>query len=201
MRRSTMMKLFTLLSLVGACLGPLHSAAQAGTFGLEMGQTAPLAVSGQFQFTHANAPPGQCGCFWMTGGGAEIHRSFTQAWGAAIDVYYAENGQINNTDEQISVFNALAGPRYTYHTYNRYTPYGQALAGVSRVGSNYYAYKTGETALAAQAGIGVEVWLTKHISAVPFEADWVFSRAVNGVNTRQNNLRVGVGVVYRMGPH
>ncbi len=200
MRRSTMKKFFPLLLLAGACLGPRHCAAQGGSFGLEMGQTAPLAVGGQFQFTRANAPPGQCGCFWMTGGGGEIHRSFTQAWGAAVDVYYGRNGQINNTDEQISVFNYLAGPRYTYHTYNRYTPYGEALVGISRVSSNYYAYKSGDNSLAAQAGLGVEVWVSKHLS-VPVEADWVFSRAVNGVNTRQNNSRVGVGVMYRMGPH
>lgn len=198
MIRSTKVNLFALLLMVGACLTARHVEAQS--YGLEIGQTAPLAVSGQFQFTHANAPPGECGCFWMEGAGGEIHRSFTPALGAAVDVYYARNGQINGTDEQISIFNYLGGPRYTYHTETRYTPYAQALVGISRVSSNYYAYKSGDSSLAAQAGIGVEVWVTKHLSAVPFEGDWVFSHAVNGVNTRQNNLRVGVGVVYRLGP-
>ena len=199
MTRSMFSNLFAVILLLGACMAPRQAMAQS-PFGLEIGQTAPLQVSGQFQLTHANAPPGQCGCFWMEGGGAQVNRSFTPTWGAAIDVYYGRNGQINNTDEQISIFNYLLGPRYTYRTLHRYTPYGQALVGASRVSSNYYAYKSGNTYLAAQAGIGVEWWVNRHLSAVPFEGDWVFSRAVNGVNTRQNNLRVGVGVVYRLGP-
>lgn len=198
MKHSITAHLSALLLALG--LLAVRPAAAQSTFGLEVGQTAPLQVGAQIQFTRANAPPGQCGCFWMEGGGAEIVRSFTPTWGAAIDVYYGQNGQINSTDEQISIFNYLAGPRYTYRTYTRYTPYVQALAGASRVSSNYYAYKSGNTYLAAQGGLGVEVWLTQHLS-VPLEGDWVFSRAVNGINTRQNNLRAGVGIIYRMGPH
>ncbi|MBE7158818.1 MAG: outer membrane beta-barrel protein [Rhodospirillales bacterium] len=175
-----------------------QSSAQS-SFGLEVGQTAPLQVGAQFQFTRANAPPGQCGCFWMEGGGVEITRSFSRAWGANIDVYYGRASQLNKTDEQISIFNYLAGPRYTYRTETRYTPYAQALVGASKVSSNYYAYKSGNSYLAAQAGLGVEVWVTRHLS-VPLQADWVYSRAVNGLNARQNNTRLGVGVIYRLGP-
>ncbi len=196
MKRSTTSNLLLLLLLAVA----RHALAQR-PYGLEIGQAAPLQVSGQVQFTHANAPPGQCGCFWMEGGGGEVTRNFTPTWGATIDVSYASNSKINNTDEQLSLFNYLLGPRYSYRTTTRYTPFGEALVGASRVASNYYAYKSGNTYLAAQAGLGLEIWLTKRVSAVPLQADWVFSRAVNGVNTRQNNLRAGIGVVYRFGPN
>lgn len=169
-------------------------------FGLENGQAPPLQVGFQYQATHANAPPGQCGCFWMQGGGLQIVRSFWPNVSVVVDVYYGENGAINNTDEQISIFNYVGGPRYNYRTSTRYTPYGQVLAGASHVSSNYYAYKSGDTSLAVQAGLGVEMNLKRHISIVPIEADWVYSRALNGVNSHQNNLRAGFGVIYRFGP-
>lgn len=169
-------------------------------FGFEMGQAPPLQISAQVQGTKANAPPGQCGCFWMQGGGLQIHRAFAPSLGAVIDLSYAHNGAINGTDEQLSVLNYLLGPRYTYRTSSRYTPYGQILAGASHVGSNYFVYQSNNTYLAVQAGAGAEVFLNRRF-AVPVEADWVHSQALNGVNKRQNNLRVGIGIIYRVGAH
>ena len=38
------------------------------TFGIESGQTPALEASAGYSFIHANAPPGQCGCFSANGG-------------------------------------------------------------------------------------------------------------------------------------
>lgn len=199
MKVSALTRPLTLLLLAAAWLMPQHGQAQT-SYGLEIGEVAPLQFTGQFQLTHANAPPGQCGCFYMTGGGLQITRSFTPSWGAQVDGYYGSNSNIDTYGDQLSIFNYLIGPRYTYRTFTRYTPYAVALAGISRVSSNTYAYKDGTSALAAQGGVGVEVWVNKRFS-VPVEGDWIFSKAKNGVNTRQNNTRIGVGVTYRIGPH
>ncbi len=199
MKRWMQFGLFALCMLIASPWARGQNGAQA-PFGLEMGQAAPLQVGVQYQATHANAPPGQCGCFWMQGGGVQVLRSFRSDLGLMADVYYGSNAKINGTDEQISIFNYVFGPRYTYRTSTRYTPYAQLLAGASKVSSNYYVYKSNNTYFAGEVGTGVEVYLTPRISAVPLEANWVYSHALNGVNTRQNNLRVGVGVVYRLGP-
>lgn len=204
MKRTSLSMLFHAgLLLLAAAVGASTARAQAsgggGNFGLETGQAPPLQVGLQYQATHANAPPGQCGCFWMQGGGLQVVRNFWPNLGIVADVYYGANGAINNTDEQISIFNYTFGPRYHYRTNTRYTPYGQVLGGASHVSSNYFAYKSGETAVALQAGLGVEINIKRHIS-VPFEADWVYSRAKNGLNTHQNNTRASFGVIYRFGP-
>ena len=199
MKRLTLSNLFVLLLLFAAHTARGQAVGSA-PFGLEPGQTPPLQVSGQFQFTKANAPPGQCGCFWMTGGGFQVNRSFSTAWGAVAEVYYGRAGAINGTDEQLSIFNYVLGPRYSYRTSTRYTPYAQALAGASKVGSNYFAYTSNNTYLAVQAGAGVEMYYKPSLALVPLEANWVHSTALNGVNKRQNNLRVGIGVIYRFGP-
>jgi outer membrane immunogenic protein len=198
MKGSSTIKLLAAILLSAASLAHAQASGSA-PFGLENGQAPPLQVGLQFQATHANAPPGQCGCFWMEGGGLQVVRSFWPNLSVVGDIYYGANGAINNTDEQISIFNYVFGPRYNYRTSTRYTPYGQVLGGASHVSSNYYAYKSGETALALQAGLGVETNLKRHYS-VPVEADWVYSRALNGVNTHQNNLRIGFGIIYRFGP-
>lgn len=198
MRRLVSLSLFLVLVVAGRS-ARAQSTAQA-PFGLEVGQAPAVEIGGQFEATHANAPPGQCGCFWMQGGGVAINLSVRPAWSAMTDVYFAHNGKIGATDEQLSVFNYLFGTRYTYRNSTRITPYGQALAGISHVGSNFEIYSSKNNYLAAEGGLGFEYYVTPRISAVPLEADWVFSRAINGVNTRQNNLRVGIGVVYRIAP-
>src|ERR1017187_3239797 len=38
------------------------------TFGIESGQTPAHEASAGYTFIHANAPPGQCGCFSANGG-------------------------------------------------------------------------------------------------------------------------------------
>ncbi len=199
MKGSSNIKLLAalLISLAARAHG---QAVGSAPFGLENGQAPPLQISLQYQATHANAPPGQCGCFWMQGGGLQIVRSFWPNLSVAADVYYGANGAINNTDEQLSIFNYVLGPRYNYRNSTRYTPYGQLQAGASHVSSNYYAYKSGETSLAVQAGLGVEMNLKRHISIIPLEVNWVYSRALNGVNSHQNNTRAGFGVIYRFGP-
>lgn len=198
MNRSTYSWLLALLVLFAPTLARAQATGSA-PFGLGIGQAPALQVSAQFQFTHANAPPGQCGCFWMDGAGFQANLSILPAWSVMTDIYYAHNGAVDGSDEQLSVFNFLFGPRYSYRTTTRFTPYAQALVGESHVTSNYSEYTSNNTFLAAEGGAGIEMILTPRIAAVPVEADWVFSRAANGVNSRQNNLRIGVGVVYRFG--
>lgn len=198
MNRSTCSWSVALLLLFASTLARAQATGSA-PFGLGIGQAPALQVSAQFQFTQANAPPGQCGCFWMDGAGFQGNLSIMPAWSVMTDVYYAHNGQVDGTDETLSVFNYLFGPRYSYRTTTRYTPYAQALVGMSHVTSNQSVYTSNNTFLAAEGGAGVEMLLTPKIAAVPVEANWVFSRATNGVNSRQNNLRIGVGLVYRFG--
>jgi outer membrane immunogenic protein len=170
-------------------------------YGVEQGQTPVLQLSLQYDATHANAPPsGGCGCFWMQGGGMQLDFTIHRNWSAAADLYGAGASQINGTDERLSLFNYVFGPRYSLWNHTRYTPYAQALFGGSEVFSNFTAYGKGRTFFAAQVGGGLQYHLNRFLSVVPVEANWVHSQAVNGVNDRQNNLRLGAGITFRIGP-
>lgn len=192
------------LTITFALLGSGAALAQASAdapYGLDVGQAPSIQVGAQYQATHANAPPSGCGCFWLQGGGAQLMYSVRPRWSAAIDLNYSKASNINATTENLSLFNYTFGPRYTLWGQNRWSPYGQALVGISKVSSNYAIYGSGKNSLAAQAGLGVNYFFTPHYSIIPFQVDWVHSQAVNNVNSRQNNYRLGFGFVYRIGPH
>lgn len=196
------MKLFSVV-ITALAIGLLagRAGAQAlpsGGFGLEQGETDPLQVGVHVEGTHANAPPGQCGCFWATGAGLQVVRNFGYNLGAVLDVSFAAASNVDSEGDNLHLLNFTLGPRYTYRRLNRYIPYAQLLAGGSHVSSATNYYGRGTTAIALQAGGGLEYWISPHYT-VPVEVDYVYSQIANNVNSRQSNYRVGVGVVYRFG--
>jgi outer membrane immunogenic protein len=198
-------KLFSAtMTLVAFALLSSMASAQTRTnehYGVEQGQTPVFQLGFQYDATHANAPPsGGCGCFWMQGGGMQFDFTIHRNWSAAADLYGAGASQINGTDERLSIFNYVFGPRYSLWNHTKYTPYAQALFGGSEVFSNFAAYGSGRTSFAAQVGGGIQYHVNRLLSVVPVEANWVHSQAVNAVNDRQNNIRLGAGITFRVGP-
>jgi hypothetical protein len=54
-------------------------------------------------------------------------------------------------------------------------------------------------AFAMTAGGGLDIGFTPHIALRAFEADYYLTRFENGTNDHQNNLRLGAGVMVRLG--
>lgn len=49
------------------------------------------------------------------------------------------------------------------------------------------------------AGGGVDVRISRHISFRPVETEYFLTKTPDGLNNRQNNFRLGVGIVLRFG--
>ena len=49
------------------------------------------------------------------------------------------------------------------------------------------------------AGGGFDVGITRHLAARAFEADYYLTHFSNGLNDRQNNLRISAGIIFRFG--
>ena len=156
-------------------------------------------ISGSYEAMRANTAAGQCGCFWMNGGGGGVTANLNRAVGLVADLSAAHASGINGTTEGLTVFNYQFGPRYSLRTHSRFTPYGQFLLGGSRVSSNYAFYGSGSNFFASTLGAGVQFKASRHFALTLLEADWVFSNAVNTGNYRQNNLKLATGAVYRFG--
>jgi hypothetical protein len=191
------------------CLAPLlllavslPAAAQSQptrVFGLDPGQTSAVDLELHYAFAHANAPPAQCGCFSMNGGGGSLAVNMPHGLSLVADLTAMHANQINATTQNVTVFDYLGGLRYSYRTSSRFTPYAQALLGGSEEFSNL-AFITNKTAFAASTGGGLTRSLSRHFAWNLVEADYIYSRLPNANNNRQNDLRISTGIVFRMGP-
>lgn len=170
------------------------------TFGLEPGQTPVLETSLGYTFIHANAPPGQCGCFSANGGYASIVVHMPRNLAVVADFAAAHTNAVGATTQSITVFNYLFGPRYTFRPiFKRYMLYGQALGGGSQELSSYAAIHNPSGA-ALSVGGGASTTLNPHFGWTIIEADWVHSFLPNAQNNIQNDLRVSTGFTFRLGP-
>jgi outer membrane immunogenic protein len=188
-------KLFLLALFVMLFVTPAH----AQTFGLDAGQTPVLEFGFGYTYMHSNAPPSGCGCFSLNGGYGSMIVHSVHGIALVADLSSARAGNVNGTTQNITVFDALFGPRYYYHPERHYTPYVQALIGGTEEGSNYLAVQ-GATSFAASGGGGVNMRLSRYWGWNIGEVDYVYSRLPNAGNDRQSDLRVSTGITFRLGP-
>jgi outer membrane immunogenic protein len=172
----------------------------AAPFGMDRGQTPVIEISAGYLFVHANAPPGQCGCIHLNGGYGSLVINMPQGLSLVADLSSAHAGQVDGTAQNITVFNDLFGPRYSFRKVSRrFIPYIQALGGRSQEMSNYVFIQTAAAA-AFSTGGGINSTLSRHIGWNIVEADWVHSNLPNGANSSQNDLRISSAIVFRFGP-
>jgi hypothetical protein len=169
-------------------------------FGVEPGQTPVLETSVGYTFIHANAPPGQCGCFSANGGYGSVVFHLPRNFAAVADLAAVHSNTVGATSQSITVFNYLFGPRYTFRpVFKRYLPYGQILGGGSQELSSYATAQNLHGA-AFSVGGGLGATLNPHFGWTIFEADWVHSYIPNAQNNLQNDLRISSGFTFRLGP-
>jgi outer membrane immunogenic protein len=169
-------------------------------FGLGPGQTSAIDLEFHYAYFHANAPPAECGCFSMNGGGANLTINMVHGFSVVTDVTAAYANKVDGTTQNIKILNFMAGPRYSHRSTRRWTPYVQVLLGGSEEFSND-AYIGGEkSAFAVSGGGGVSRLLSSHFAWNIVEADYVYSQIPNAKNDVQNDLRVTTGIVFRTGP-
>lgn len=193
-------KIVLLMAFI-ALSSTLHAQMRATeTFGTDPGQTPVLEASAGYTFIHANAPPGQCGCFSANGGYGSLVFNMPHGFSAVADLAAVHAGSVGATTQSITVFNFLFGPRYTFRTIShRYQPYAQVLGGGSQELSSYTAVQNVMGA-AFSVGGGVSTTLRPHLGWTIVEADWVGSRLPNAKNNLQNDLRISSGFTFRLGP-
>jgi outer membrane protein OmpA-like peptidoglycan-associated protein len=98
----------------------------------------------------------------------------------------------------------LLGPRLNLRKFDYFVPFAEFLLGGAHAGPAVTG-DNGQTAFALAAGGGVDIAITKNIAWRFAEIDYLmtnFSGSFLGGNARQDNLRLGTGIVLRFGlPH
>jgi outer membrane protein OmpA-like peptidoglycan-associated protein len=93
----------------------------------------------------------------------------------------------------------LFGPRLNLRRFDHFVPFGEVLFGAAH-GSSQLTGDKSQGAFALAVGGGVDVVLTKYLAWRFFQADYLmtnFSGSLLNANGRQNNFRIGTGLVLR----
>jgi len=163
--------------------------------GTAKAQSQGFEVSGNYQFVRINP-----------GGGASGSNCQGAAGTAAVNVnnWLGVVGDFGGckvtglpSGTSSHEINYLFGPRLSYHTYGRFTPYVQTLfGGVHATASATGFPSVSDSSWALTLGGGADFAMTKHVAlrAIQFE---YFRTNFGG--TGQNNFRIQSALVYRWG--
>jgi len=116
--------------------------------------------------------------------------------------YHASN--VKNSGLDLTVVTFLFGPRISYRKQGPFTPYAQVLLGGGHAGGSLYqppplAISGPHYALAMSLGGGLDLKVHPRVAIRLFQAEWLYTKFNNGVNDRQNSMRVTTGLVFRFG--
>ena len=150
-----------------------------------------------YNYFHANAPPGQCGCFSLNGGSGTVVYNITSKWAAVADLTIGHASNVDNSLQNITIFNYLFGPRYTRRMQSRFVPYAQILLGGAKEDVNFQ-FTINRQSFGLLAGGGVTTPLKHRFSLTLGEVDWIHTRIPNAINNSQNDIRVITGVTYHL---
>lgn len=131
------------------------------------------------------------------GGGGQLEYNVKNWLGVVGDVsgFYATSA--GNGAFAGAFLTYLVGPRVNFR-HGRFTPFLQALFGGLRT-TDGIAQSTGtENNFAMTAGGGINFNVSRHISVRPLQAEYFMTKIPDGLNNRQNNLRIGAGIVFRL---
>src|SRR5262249_10582157 len=107
----------------------------------------------------------------------------------------------NNNSVKGGLTTYLFGPRLNLRRFDHFVPFAEFLLGGAHAGQQLTGTQ-GQNAFALAAGGGVDVVITKYLAWRFVQMDYVqtnFSGTAVGGNARQDNFRVGTGIVLRFG--
>jgi outer membrane immunogenic protein len=184
------------VTLLFVLSGILH--AQAISMGGFHGEIPRFEVGANYNYFHANAPPGQCGCFSLNGGSGTILMNLTPTWAAIADIAVAHANQVDGTSQNITIVNYLFGARYTRRNSSRFVPYGEAMFGGAKEDVNF-EFTINRNSFGLAAGGGVSTQIKRRWGVTLAQFDYVYTQIPNAQNDRQNNIRISTGVTYNFG--
>ena len=158
-------------------------------------------LGGGYSYVKFN-PGSPFGSFSNQGGGGSFTYNASRYLGLTAEFNgYSFTRDISGNGVQGGWTSWLFGPRLNLRRFDYFVPFAEFLVGGSHAG----AQMTGDSsqrAFALAAGGGVDVVLTKHLAWRFAQIDYLmtnFSGSSVGGNARQDNLRLGTGIVLRLG--
>ncbi len=196
--------------LGAAVMGTVMTALMAGT---SEGQTKAAGffekvdTTASFQVEKTNTATGQCGCFWMRGGGMDVAYEVSPRFSLVAAVHGGTAKAALGTTEGLTLVSYLGGVRVYQKVWREspketHTPrlFLEALAGAEHAGGGIAAVADGTYNLSMRFGGGLDVQVDKSKVYVRLpHLDYSYTRFANGVDQHQNDFVVSAGVGYGWG--
>ena len=153
-----------------------------------------------YEWVHANAGPGQCGCFGLNGGGISGSWNFHGPWSAVVDFSAGYAGSAPTAGSSLTLTSYMAGARYKIRQpwlegKRKPEPFAQVLLGGAHAGGGVAGVGEGFS-FAARIGGGIDVPLNSRFAVRVIQIDYYLTNFTNSTNDHQNNLLVAAGFVF-----
>lgn len=139
--------------------------------------------------------------FNMFGGDGSVAYNFNRFIGGVFDFsgYRTSQESAEYPDWRSNMYTFLAGPRFSYRSASRFTPFTQILLGAATSTSGLY-FQSNQTEFAMTVGGGVDFRVNHRLSLRPLQVDYMLTHFKENEDLYkrnvQNNLKVGVGIVF-----
>jgi len=165
-------------------------------------QASKFEVYGGYYYARFNVNASAVGgapseTFNGNGGGGQFEYNLSNWLGVVGDM--AGYGATATTNGALvgGGFTYLFGPRLNFRR-GKVTPFVQALFGGIWTTDGIGQSGT-ENNFAMTSGGGIDFKVSRHVSVRPIQAEYLMTKISDGLNNRQNNLRIGAGIVVRLG--
>jgi outer membrane immunogenic protein len=168
-------------------------------------ETPELEVAAGYSYTRANViTPNGC-CFSLNGGTGSFAWNANHWFGLEGEIGGYHAGNVKSSGSDLTLISYMAGPHLSYRKHERLTPFAHVLVGGGHAGGALYSatptspgFGTND-GLNMAAGGGLDMKLSRRVSLRVIQADYFFTRFLNGSNDHQNNLRLTFSAVFRFG--
>jgi len=174
-----MRKLFILVAVILA------------TAGSAVAQDFPKAeIFGGYQYIRFNPGGGSTGSNCQ-GGAGSVAGNLNHWFGVVGDFGACKvTGLPSGTSAHL--VNYLFGPKLTYRSRGKLSPFAQVLFGGERISGS----ASGLSSFAMAFGGGADYEMTNHVAIRLIQAEYLYTKFGG---THQNNARISAGIVYRWG--
>jgi outer membrane immunogenic protein len=160
--------------------------------------TAKVDIFAGYSYVRDNPDTSGIDSFSLNGGSASFAYHIKDWLSAVGDIGAYHSGNILGTGVDGTLTTYVFGPRISYHSDRRITPFAQVLFGGAHGGESIAGGTSGsENAFAMTIGGGVDYRINHRLSLRPLQVDYLMTRFQEGTtsNQTQNNLRVSTGIV------
>lgn len=160
-------------------------------------QNAPKAeVFGGYSYLRVN-PGGGANGINLNGWNASVAGNLNNWFGIVGDFSGAYGSPtFAGVKVKTKAHNFLFGPRLSYRSNERFTPFAHALFGATRLEGSALGANVSDTSFAMALGGGIDAKLNDRVAVRVAQFDYLLTRFASD---NQHNLRLSAGIVFRFG--